>query len=78
MASIQALRERRNALAQNLQTLVDQDKTPEWKPEHQSQYDTAMTEIGDIDSQIKRHNDAMTKIAENAANVPARPHIPVI
>lgn len=66
MASIQALRERRNALAQNLQTLVDSDKTPEWKPEHQAQYDTAMAEVGAIDDQIKRHDAALAKIAENA------------
>lgn len=60
---IQALRERRDALAKNLQTLVDKDQTPEWKPEHQSQYDSAMAEIDNIDGQIKRHNDAMNKIA---------------
>lgn len=68
MKGIQALRERRDALAKNLQTLVDKDKTPEWKPEHQSQYDAAMTEIGDIDAQIKRHNDAMAAIAAGAAD----------
>jgi len=68
MASIQALRERRNALAQTLQTLVDADKTPEWKPEHQSQYDAAMAEIDAIDGQINRHNAALAKIAENAAS----------
>lgn len=59
---IHALRERRDALAQNLSTLVDKDKTPEWKPEHQSQYDASMKEIGDIDAEIKRHNDAMAAI----------------
>lgn len=68
MASIQALRERRNALAQNLQTLVDSEKTPEWKPEHQAQYDTAMAEVGAIDDQIKRHDAALAKIADNAIN----------
>lgn len=67
MASIQALRERRNALAQQLQTLTDSDKTPDWKPEHQAQYDTAMAEIDTIDGQINRHNAALAKIAENAA-----------
>lgn len=67
MKGIHALRERRDALAQNLQTLVDKDKTPEWKSEQQSQYDTAMAEIGDIDAQIKRHNDAMAAIGLHAA-----------
>lgn len=68
MKGIHALRERRDALAQNLQTLVDKDKTPEWKPEHQSQYDAAMAEIGDIDAQIKRHNDAMAAIGQSLSN----------
>jgi HK97 family phage major capsid protein len=67
MRGIQALRERRDALAQTLQNLVDKDKTPEWKAEHQEKYDAAMAEIGDIDAQIKRHNDAMNAIAANAA-----------
>lgn len=65
--SIQALRERRDSLAKNLNDLVDQEKTPQWKPEHQAAYDTAMAEIGDIDAQIKRHNEAMNVIAAGAA-----------
>jgi len=65
--SIQALRERRNALAKTLQTLVDKDKTPEWKPEHQAQYDAAMAEIESIDADIARHDAALARIAENAA-----------
>lgn len=66
--SIQALRERRDALAKNLQSLVDKDQTPEWKPEHQTAYDSAMAEIGTIDGQIKRHNDAMNAIASVVAD----------
>lgn len=65
---IQALRERRDVIAQNLQTLVDKDKTPEWKAEHQERYDSCMTEIADIDAQIRRHADALNAIAANAAN----------
>lgn len=68
MKSIQALRERRDQLAHTLHDLVDKDKTPEWKPEHQATYDQSMAEIGDIDANIKRHNDAMTAIAANAAD----------
>ena len=67
MKNLQALRERRDQLARTLTDLVDKDKTPEWKPEHQAQYDQAMTEIGDIDAQIKRHNDAMAAIGLQAA-----------
>lgn len=68
MKGIHALRERRDALAQNLAALVDKDKTPNWGADHQAQYDTAMNEIGDIDSQIKRHNDAMAAIGLGAVN----------
>ena len=67
MKHLQALRERRYQLARTLTNLVDKDKTPEWKPEHQAQYDQAMAEIGDIDGQIKRHNDAMAAIGAQAA-----------
>lgn len=65
MKGIQALRERRDALAQSLHNLVDKEKTPKWEPEHQTAYDTAMAEIGDIDAQIKRHNDAMAAIGSS-------------
>ncbi len=68
MKSIQALRERRDALAKNLQNLVDKDKTPEWKPEHQASYDQSMAEIADCDAQISRHNAAMAAIAAGAAD----------
>jgi HK97 family phage major capsid protein len=66
MKGIHALRERRDALAKNLQKLVDKEQTPEWKPEHQAAYDKDMAEIADIDSQIKRHNDAMNAIGTGA------------
>lgn len=67
MKSIQALRERRDQLAHTLHNLVDKEKTPEWKPEHQASYDQSMAEIGDIDAQIKRHGNAMAAIAASAA-----------
>lgn len=67
MNSIKALRERRDQLAHTLHNLVDKDKTPDWKPEFQAQYDQAMAEISSIDEQIKRHNDAMNLIAADAA-----------
>lgn len=71
MKGIQALRERRDALAHTLQALVDKDKTPEWKAEHQEKYDASMAEIGAIDGEIKRHNDAMNAIAAGAAGMPS-------
>lgn len=66
--NLQALRERRDALARTLTDLVDDKKTPEWKAEHQEKYDQAMAEIGDIDAQIKRHNAAMAAIGQAAAD----------
>lgn len=63
MASIQALRERRNALAQTLKNLVDKEKTPEWTGDHQSQYDQAMAEIDTVTAEIQRHDAAMERIA---------------
>lgn len=62
MKNLQALRERRDQLAQTLTNLVDKDKTPKWESSHQAQYDQAMAEISDIDGQIKRHNDAIAAI----------------
>ena len=67
MNSIKALRERRDQLAHSLHNLVDKEKTPDWKPEYQAQYDQAMAEISSIDAQIKRHNDAMNLIAADVA-----------
>jgi HK97 family phage major capsid protein len=68
MKGIQALRERRDALAKELQDLVDDKKTPEWKPEHQEKYDKIMKDIGDIDAQIKRNTDALALIALGGEN----------
>ena len=68
MSQLQALRERRDQLARTLNDLVDKDKTPEWKPEHQAKYDQAMAEIGDIDAQINRYNSAMAAIGSQAAS----------
>lgn len=68
MKHLQAMRERRDQLARTLHNLVDKDKTPEWKPEHQASYDQAMAEIADIDAQIKRHNDVTAAIGTAAAD----------
>lgn len=68
MKHLQAMRERRDQLARTLHNLVDKDKTPEWKPEHQASYDQAMAEIADIDAQIKRHNDVTAAIGTAVAD----------
>lgn len=53
MKSIQALRERHNALALAVQTLVAANNEA-WKPNHQAEYDTAVAEIADVRGQISR------------------------
>lgn len=68
MSKLNELRGRRDALAQTLRDLVDDKKNPEWTPEHQAKYDTAMAEIAEIDAQIKRHTDAMAAIGADATN----------
>lgn len=65
-ASIQELRERRNALAHDLQNLIDRDKTPEWTSDHQAKYDKTMADIDTLDAEIKRHSAAMERIASAA------------
>lgn len=65
-ASIQELRERRNALAHDLQNLIDKDKTPEWTGDHQAKYDKTMADIDTLDAEIKRHSAAMERIASAA------------
>ncbi len=62
MKGIHSLRERRDSLAKNLTELVDQEKNPTWNSDLQAKYDQAMGEVGDIDAQIKRHNDAQALI----------------
>lgn len=57
--SIQELREQRNAAAKEIHNLVN--KTEDWKPEHQEQYDKGVKDIADIDARIER--------AENALNL---------
>lgn len=67
MKNLQALRERRDQIAHTLQNLVDKEQTPKWEAEHQAKYDAAMQEIGSIDGEIKRHNDAMAAIGMSAS-----------
>lgn len=53
MQSIQALRERIAARAQEVRALVEKQNA-EWKPEHQSAYDAGMAEIEDLKAQASR------------------------
>lgn len=66
MQSIQALRERRTALAQNLHKMLDDNPGNKWNAELQAKYDEAMGEIENIDSEAKRIQNVLDAIAESA------------
>lgn len=66
MQSIQALRERRTALAQSLHDLLDKNPGDKWNKDHQAAYDQAMNEIEAIDSEAKRIQAVLDKIADAA------------
>lgn len=62
--SVQALRERRNALAKEVRNLLDKNPGAEWKPEHQTEYDAKVGDIERIDAQIKNEQRLMDLTAE--------------
>lgn len=66
MQSIQALRERRTALAQSLHDLLDKNPGEKWNKDLQANYDQAMAEIEAIDGEAKRIQAVLDRIAENA------------
>lgn len=53
MHSIQALRERIAARAQDVRSLVEKNND-KWSAEHQAAYDTGMAEVEDLKAQVKR------------------------
>lgn len=62
--SIQAMRERRNALAKEVRNLLDKNPGSEWKPEHQAEYDVKMGDIERVDAAIAREQKLMDLTAE--------------
>ncbi|WP_020201874.1 phage major capsid protein [Cupriavidus sp. WS] len=66
--SIQALRERRDAIAKNLNALMENNKGKSWTAEHQKTYDDSMAEVDQINAEIKRTEDYLAKLGEDAAN----------
>lgn len=66
--SIQALRERRDAIAKNINTLMENHKGDKWGEEQQKQYDAGMTELDTINAEIKRHEEYMARLGEDAAS----------
>lgn len=76
MQSIQALRERIAARAQETRKLVE-DNNAAWKPEHQATYDAGMSEIEDLKAQVSRleatlKSDADQRDNEAVSNAAAR------
>lgn len=82
MNSIQALRERRSALAKNLHELLEQNPGNKWNADLQAKYDQSMAEIDDIDAEASRiqavheriANEAMRGNIQDAANRMERDH----
>ena len=77
MQSIQALRERRASLAQNLHKLLEDNPGAKWNADHQAAYDQSMAEIENVDAEVKRINDVLEAIkdaaeTENIRNVVER------
>ncbi|RLK45953.1 phage major capsid protein [Cupriavidus plantarum] len=65
--SIQALRERRDAIAKNINSLMENNKGKAWSAEHQKTYDDSMSEVDTINAEIKRHETILAKLGEDAA-----------
>jgi len=63
MQSIQALRERRNAVAKEVKALLDDNKDKQWEASHQTDYDTKMSEIDNLDKEIKNIQGYLDTIA---------------
>lgn len=63
-SKIQALRERRSALAKELRNSLDQNPGKLWSEEHQKGYDAGLEEIERIDAEIDRQQKVMDLDAE--------------
>ncbi len=63
---IQALRERRNALAKTIHDVLDQHPGNKWGPAQQSQYDQGIAEIDAVDAEIGRIQAFHDRLADEA------------
>ncbi|MBN9093004.1 phage major capsid protein [Pandoraea pnomenusa] len=68
MKSIQELRERRDALAKNLNNLLENHPGEKWTDVQQTAYDDGMREIDTISAEIQRHEGLMARLAADALN----------
>lgn len=65
--SIQALRERHDALAREVKNLCEQNPGASWNGEHQTTYDARMGEIETVRAEIRRLESVAALEVENAA-----------
>jgi HK97 family phage major capsid protein len=63
MKSLQAMREKRAALAKDLHALIDGTEGKTWTPENQATYDAKLKEVDDLDAGIKRVSDVQARLA---------------
>ncbi|MCO5412856.1 phage major capsid protein [Ralstonia mojiangensis] len=66
--SIQALRERRDAIAKNINSLMENHQGDKWGAEQQKAYDDGMRDLDNVNAEIKRHEDYLARLGEEAAN----------
>lgn len=64
--TLQALRERHAALAQQTRAMVE-NHNGDWKPEHQEKFDAAMAELDDIKARMDRTTAILAKISDDAS-----------
>ncbi|GAA0493691.1 phage major capsid protein [Pigmentiphaga daeguensis] len=64
--TIQAMRERRNALVKETRNLLDNNPGATWNDDHQKQYDEKMAEVERIDAAIARHQKQLDAEADEA------------
>ncbi len=67
MQSIQDLRERRSALAQNIRALLEDHPGDKWTAALQDKYDQGMAEIEAIGAEAKRVQSVLDMLAESSA-----------
>ncbi|AUS42549.1 phage major capsid protein [Ralstonia solanacearum] len=66
--SIQALRERRDAIAKNVNSLMENHTGDKWGAEQQTAYDNGMADLDRINAEIKRNEEYLARLGEEAAS----------
>lgn len=66
MQSIQALRERRSAIAQSIHKMLDDNPGDKWTPSLQEKYDQGMSEIENISAEARRVQNVLDLISESS------------